>query len=337
MPTHIIGIQTHLPASVVTNDDLGRIHPDWDMPKLQAKTGIRQRHVAAAGETALDLATSACQKLLARDLIPSDRIDYLILCSQSPDYFLPSGACLLQERIKLRKEIGAFDFNLGCSGYIYGLQLATALLESGNAGNVLLVTADTYTRFIHPRDRMLRILFGDGATATLVGASSGAGSITSFVVGTDGKGAGNLMVPAGGLRLPPSEETARETTDSLGNIRSQNHLFMDGGAIFTFAIRTVPALVSQILTKAGRSKDQVDWFVFHQANEFMLDELIKRMGLPAAKVLRRYEDIGNTVSSSIPMALEPALREGRIRSGQTLLLAGFGVGYSWGGCLLTWK
>ncbi|MEI8121627.1 MAG: ketoacyl-ACP synthase III [bacterium] len=337
MPAHIIGLQTHLPAGVVTNDDLGRENPDWDMTRLSAKTGIRQRHVAAAGETALDLAGEACQKLLARGLVDPACIDYLIVCSQSPDYFLPSGACLLQNRLKLKKSIGAFDFNLGCSGYIYGLQLATALIESGHAGCVLLVTADTYTRFIHPRDRMLRILFGDGASATLVGASAGPGAITAFVVGTDGAGANNLMVPAGGLRLPHSEETARETTDVYGGTRSKNHLFMDGGAIFTFAIRTVPPLLSQILEKAGVSKEQIDWFVLHQANEYMLDELVKRASLPADKVLRRYADVGNTVSSSIPMALEPALEEGRILPGHKLLLAGFGVGYSWGGCLLTWE
>lgn len=337
MEAQILGIAYHLPERVETNDDLQRENPDWRMGDVYEKSGIWARHLAAAGETASDLGYQAAARLLQRGLVAADEIDYLLFCTQAPDHYLPSAACVLQQRLGLGKHIGAFDYNLGCSGMIYGLQLAQALVASRAARHVLLITADTYSKYIHPRDRTVRALFGDGAAATLIGPSRGAGRIGTFVVGTDGAGAMNLVVPAGGLRTPRSAETAEEWTDEAGCTRSQDHLFMDGPAIFTFAITTVPRAVKSLLEKAGLTAGDIDWYVYHQANKYMLENLAKRSKVPDEKMLIDVRDIGNTVSASIPIALQRAVEAGQIRSGQRLLLVGFGVGYSWGVCDVVWE
>jgi 3-oxoacyl-[acyl-carrier-protein] synthase-3 len=332
----VLGIAYHLPETIETNDDLQRQNPDWRMDDVYAKSGIRQRHIVGADETASDLGFVAAAALLERQLVPVEEIDYLLFCTQSPDHFLPTAACVLQQRLGLGKHIGALDFNLGCSGFVYGLQLAQSLVAGGAVRNVLLITADTYTKFIHPRDRTVRTLFGDGAAATLVGPATGTGRIGRFVVGSDGKGAGNLIVPAGGARLPASEATAVEVTDEAGCTRCGQNLFMDGPAIFTFAISVVPRAVDRLLTEASITVDKIDWFVYHQANRYMLEQLAKRNKIPLEKMVIDVEDLGNTVSASIPIALQRGVEAGRIRCGHRLLLVGFGVGYSWAACDMTW-
>ena len=336
MKTAILGIEYALPERVETNDDLQQANPDWRMKDLYEKSGIWSRHIAAEGETASDLGYQAAAALLARNLVPLEEGEYLIYCSQSPDYFLPSSACVLQKRLNLGMHVGAFDYNLGCSGFVYGLQIANALIISGSARNVLLITADTYTKYIHPLDRTVRTLFGDGGAATLVGNAKGAGSIGRFLVGTDGGGECNLIVATGGLRTPRSAETGREVTDNAGCTRARDNLFMDGPAIFSFALSTVPRAVAGHLEKSNLSVGEVDMFVYHQANKYMLDNLAKKSGIPAAKMLLDVHDQGNTVSASIPIALQRAVSAGRIQSGQRLILVGFGVGYSWGVCDLVW-
>jgi 3-oxoacyl-[acyl-carrier-protein] synthase-3 len=331
----IAAIEAHLPERVLTNEQLGAENPDWRMDDLEQKLGVVERRIAAEGETASDLAFEACRKLL--DRTSAADIDYLLYCTQSPDYYMPSSACILQDRLGLQREIGAFDFNLGCSGYVYGLHMAKCLIAAGEAQKILLVTADTYSKYIHPNDRTVRVLFGDGATATLIeSADDGPGELGPFLLRTDGRGRENLIVPAGGLRLPKSPDTAREATDESGCCRSKNNLFMDGPAIFSFAISSVPRLVREILAKAGLTSDQIDFYVYHQANKFMLDQLFQRSKIPESKALRCYRWVGNTVSSSIPLAVEQGLREGIIETGHRLLLVGFGVGYSWGAGVLTW-
>ena len=336
MDTSVLGIAYHLPPRVETNADLQRQNPDWRMDDVYAKSGIAQRHIAAEGETASDLGYQAAVALLDRRLVPPEEIDYVLLCTQSPDYFLPTGACVLQQRLGLGKHVGALDFNLGCSGFVYGLQIAQSLVASESARNVLLITADTYSKYIHPKDRTVRTLFGDGAAATLVGRATGRGRIGTFLVGTDGKGAENLIVPAGCSRLPRSAETSEEVTDEAGCTRSKQDLFMDGPAIFTFAISVVPRAVKNHLANASISQDEIDWFVYHQANRYMLEHLAKRSKIPLDKMVIDVHDIGNTVSASIPIALQRGVEEGKIEPGHRLLLVGFGVGYSWAACDLTW-
>lgn len=336
MHVGILDVAYHLPERVVTNDELQAIHPDWRMGEVYEKSGIRARHVAAEGETAADLGCRATEKLFERSSVAPGDIDYLLFCSQAPDYLLPTTACMLQDRLGLPKQCGALDFNLGCSGYVYGLQMAKCLIAAGQARKVLLITADTYSKYIHPRDRTVVSLFGDGAAATLVGPTDGDAVIGEFLVGTDGRGAKNLMVPSGGARLARSPETAEERTDETGCVRSQEHLFMDGQAIFGFAITVVPRLVKQLLSQAELTLDDVDLFLYHQANAFMLDHLARRSKIPAEKMVVDVETIGNTVSSSIPIALARCVESGRLQAGHRLLLVGFGVGYSWGACDVVW-
>lgn len=337
MACEILGIDYYLPERLVTNNELARENPDWDVPAFYSKIGIAERHWAAREETASDLAFEACQKLLARQLVAPEKIDYLMYCTQCPDYYLPSAACVLQDRLGLAQDTAALDFNLGCSGYVYGIGLAKALIVSGQARHVLLATADTYSKLVHPRDRTVCMLFGDAGTATLIGPTSeGPGEIWDPVLRTDGSGFGKLIVPAGGLRLPRSAETAREETDESGCTRSRNNLFMDGAGIFAFAITAVPRLIRDTLAKVGLAVDDVDWFVYHQANKFMLEELFTRSKIPPDKAVMSFEKVGNTVSSSIPIAIKNYQDAGNIQPGHRLMLVGFGVGLSWGAGMLTW-
>jgi 3-oxoacyl-[acyl-carrier-protein] synthase-3 len=304
------------------------------MAKIAEKAGMVTRRVVGDGEAASDLGYGAAKKLFDRGIIRAEDVDFLLFCTQSPDYFLPSSACILQHRLGLRKEAGALDFNLGCSGYVYGLCLACSLISNRVAQNVLLITADTYCKLIDPHDRAARPLFGDGAAATLVSASS-QDQIGSFVLGTDGAGADRLIVRSGGLRNPVIAPPA--AGEATGGALRPPVLFMDGPAIFTFALDVVPGLLQAVLEKSGWSPESVDWYVYHQANAFMLKHLAQKSQVPLAKMVLEMEDIGNTVSSSIPIAIQRYVEAGRIRPGQRLVLLGFGVGYSWGACTVTWS
>ncbi len=338
MHARIVGIHGYLPERVETNEDLAAENPTWDMERVAGLTGILSRHIAAEDETAADLGFHAATRLLQRQLVAQDEIDYLIVSNQTPDHLLPSDACLLQHRLGLGKHIGAVDCRLGCNGFVCGLQMAKALVETSAARNVLLITAETYSKLIHPQDRTSRGLFGDGAAATLVGRSAddSEGSIGPFITGTDGSGGKCLTVPSGGFRLPRSEATAIETVDDHGNIRSQDHLQIDGQSMFLFALDNVPKAIAKLLEKSGNSSDNVDWWVYHQANRFMLENLAKCSHIDDQKIVYHLQTLGNTVSSSIPLAISHYVDAGKIESGQRLVLIGFGVGFSWSVCELVW-
>lgn len=330
----IKAISSYLPPDRLTNEQLAREFGDWTAEKIYEKTGIRERRIAPPDVCASDLAFVAANQVLAAT--DRSRVDFLLLCTQAPDYWLPSTACLLQHRLGLPTSCGALDYNLGCSGFIYGLAIGQALLQGGLATNLLLLTADTYTHYIHPADRSTRTIFGDGAAATILSNDSLA-RLHSFVLGTDGSGAEQLIVRAGGARMPVSPCGGQVGVPAVSSTPgSAANLFMNGPEIFSFTIHRVPALVLSVCKKAGVELEQIDHFVFHQANAFMLEHLRKRLKIPASKFELCLEHCGNTVSSTIPMALEAALREGRIKPGMKVLLAGFGVGLSWGGCLLEW-
>jgi 3-oxoacyl-[acyl-carrier-protein] synthase-3 len=332
----ILGISYYLPPDIETNAEVRRQNPDWRLEGFDDQAGIYSRHLAAAGETASDLGYQAACLLLKRSLTPVAEIDYLIFCSQFPDHYAPASACALQSRLGLGRHTGAFDFNLGCSGFVFGLQMARSFIACGDARYVLLITGDTNSKAVHPRDRSVRMLFGDGATATLIGPGDRGARIGTFLLGTDGTGAKNLIVPSGGYRLPRSPETAKEYTDSAGCTRSQDNLFMDGTAIFTFAITTVPRVIDDLLRKADLAPQDVDWYVYHQANKFMLQNLAARSKIPEEKLVLELADVGNTSASSIPIAIQRWVEAGRIRPGQRLVLVGFGIGYSWAACDLVW-
>lgn len=336
MDAFITGLAVHLPEQIVTNDDLQRENPGWDMPRVEAKTGIRQRHIAARGECASDLGFAAADKLLRGMEVDRSSIDCVLLCTQSPDYVLPTTACLLQDRLGLSTRCAALDFNQGCSGFVYGLYLAKALVASGMARKILLITAETYSKLIHPQDRSVRVLFGDGASACLVTNDSRGARIGTCVMGTDGSGCENLIVPAGGGRQPWSAETGRETKDDQGSVRSANNLYMNGQELFLFTLQRVPEVVSATLAASSTTMQDIDHFVFHQANEFMNEHLRAKLSIPREKAPIVMQGCGNTVSSTIPIALHSIGTDGKLRSGQKVMLVGFGVGYSWGACLVTW-
>lgn len=331
----IKAVTSYLPAGKLTNEQLAEEFGDWHAGQIFSKTGVAIRGVAASNETASDLGVAAAKKLFESGVCAPEQIDFLLFCTQSPDYFTPTSACVMQDRLGLRTSCGAIDFNQGCSGYVYGLALAKSLIEAGSANNVLFVTADTYTKFINRRDRSVRTLFGDGAAATLVNSvDNEAELIGPFVLGTDGKGARQIIVEAGGLRCPPTAETAIEKEDESGNWRSAQNLYMNGADVFNFALRTVPTAVDELLQKCRMTIDQVDFFVLHQANKFMLERLRGKMKIPREKFWIDMETCGNTVSSTIPIALEGALQQGRVKAGDRVALVGFGVGYSWGAAMI---
>ena len=285
--------------------------------------------------TAGDMAYFAARKLFAENIYGEGCIDYLILCTQSPDYPLPTTACILQNRLGLPKTCGAVDFNLGCSGYVYGLGLAKGLIESGQAKNVLLLTSETYSRYIHPKDNATKPLFGDAASATLIaGIEAEYPGIYGLVYGTDGDGADKLIVPAGGMKHRYSETDIETFTDDYGSIRTNYNLYMNGAEIMNFALDVVPGLVDDVLAGASLTKQDVDYYVFHQANKMVLSYLREKCGLLGMPYWDNAEEYGNTVSSSIPVALCDMMGENRTENLKRVVLAGFGVGLSWAGCVV---
>ena len=328
MKAYIQDIAYYLPTDILTNEQIAARFPEWSAEKVAGKVGITDRHIAADNETATDMAQKAAEQLFAQG-VDKSQIDFVLLCTQSPDYFLPSSACILQDKLGLSKDCGAFDFNLGCSGYEYGLAVAKGLIVAGIAKNILLLTAETYTKYIHPQDKGNMTIFGDGASATLV-STEGFAEIGEVVVGTDGSGAENLIVRTSAARNKALANNAAQDED--GNIVSDDHLYMHGGNVFNFTADVVPNMVEKLLSKSGLQQDDVDLWVFHQANKYMINYLRKLLDIDKEKFYIFMEKVGNTVSSTIPIALCEARKEDKLHG--HVLLAGFGVGLSWGGVML---
>ena len=330
---YIKGDAYYLPKRVVTNEDLVHDFPEWNVEKIAGKIGVCNRHIAAENETAADMAVQAAEKLFAEHAdIRKEEVDFVLFCTQSPDYFLPTSACIIQHRLQLSNKTGALDFNLGCSGYVYRLALAKGLIVSGTARNVLLLTAETYSKYIHPKDKGNRTIFGDAAAATLI-ADNGYAEIGNFSLGTDGLGAENLIVRSGASRqkLPLNDLSFDENK----NPHSSDHLFMDGSAIFNFTLEAVPTLVADTLLANSLCLDNISLFIFHQANKYMLNFLRKKIGIDEERFFNYFEETGNTVSSTIPIALYKARQSQKLYG--PVLLAGFGVGYSYAGVILNFN
>lgn len=332
MGAFIKAVSYYLPERTVTNEALAAEFPEWDVDKVYNKVGVRTRHLAGPDETAGDLAEKAARKLFDEYGIAPGTIDFILFCTQSPDHFLPSTACILQDRLGIPTSAGAFDYDLGCSGCIYGLAMAKGLIAAGLASNVLLLTAETYTKYLHPADKSNKTIFGDGAAACLITKEKGLAGIGDFVLGTDGSGAANLMVRTGAARQP--EKTGRFTTDDDGHSNYEDYLYMNGSAIFNFTLETVPPLMKSLLAKSVLEKADVDYFVFHQANKYMLSTLRKVCGIPADKFYVDLEGTGNTVSSTILIGLKECLDKGTIVPGMKVMICGFGVGLSYGAAML---
>ena len=328
---YIKAISYYLPDRVVTNEELVKEFPEWSVEKVAQKVGVDSRHLAADNETAGDMAEKAARNLFQEYQIDPKSIDFLMLCTQSPDYFLPSTACILQDRLGIPISSGAFDYNLGCSGCIYGMAIAKGLIAAGIASNVLLLTAETYNKYLHPSDKSNRSIFGDGAAACLI-STDGFAEIGEFTLGTDGSGANNLIVKTGAARQ--KEVTGNTVEDEEGHIWRDDYLYMNGGAIFNFTLDAVPARMKEVLEKNQILKDDIDYYVFHQANKFMLNTIRKVCVLPKDKFYVNLTETGNTVSSTVLIGLKDSISNGTIQEGYKVMVAGFGVGLSWGGTIL---
>lgn len=332
MSSYIRSISYYLPEKVLTNNGLCSAFPHLQADEIFRLTGIRERHIASQGQISSDLAFESAEALFREHSIDRGDIDFLLFCSEGLDHKAPATACLLQHRLKLSQTCGAVDIPLGCTGFVYGLSLAKALVESGQARNVLLLTSDTPSKAIHPNDHELRLIFGDAGAATLI-CAGGPGSIGDFVFGTDGSGAQNLIVRESGLRYPITKEWL-EKYENVGGLPF-GRMEMKGEEIFIFALKVVPSMVKELLEKAGLTMDDIDLFVFHQANGYLLEILRKKLKIVREKFIVQMESSGNTVSASIPIALHEAIKSGKAKKGDKVLIAGFGIGYSWAGTIIT--
>ena len=329
MEVFIKDIAYYLPERIVTNEELVADFPEWSVEKVASKVGINQRHICAENETAADMAIRAAEKLFTKGTVRKEEIDFLLLCTQSPDYFLPTTSCIIQDKLGFSTNIGAFDYSLGCSGYVYGLSIAKGLICAGIAKNILLLTSETYSKYLHPKDKGNRTIFGDAASATVI-SLNGFAKIGDFILGTDGRGASNLIVKTGGKR---HQEKANDLKfDKKNNPISSDYLYMNGLDIFNFTIKIVPPLIDNILIKNNLKKEDVNLFILHQANKYILNFLRKKIKISKEKFYLDMVNTGNTVSSTLPIALSDARNKGELHG--VILLTGFGVGYSWGGTIL---
>lgn len=334
MKAKIKDIAYYLPERIVTNKELHKENPDWDINLLEERVGVLKRHIARDNETALDLSFQACSKLFSENKDAQGKIDGIIFCTQSPDYIMPPNACILHKMLDLGEDVFAFDFNLACSGYIYGLALAQGLIYSGIGKNILLVNADTYSKYINKQDRSVRMLFGDGAAASWITSADSTAGIIDIQCSTSGKDYQKFIIPAGGCRMPKSSKTALLTVDDSGNVRSPENIHMDGMGIMVFVNSKVPQQIQSILARNRLKLKDIDLFIFHQASKVALDSLVRLLGIKPEKTYQNLHRVGNTVSASIPIVLKEALESGAVSQGEKVLLSGFGVGLSWGSAII---
>lgn len=320
-----------MPEKVLTNEEFVKDFPEWTVEKIVNKLGIKERHITSEEETASDLAVKAAEKLFDEYKIDKSTIDFLIFCTQSADYILPTTACLIQDRLGLEVTIGALDINLGCSGFVTSLSVAKGLIESGSAKKVLLLTAETYTKYMHPRDKGNRTIFGDGASATLVGLN-GIAEIGKFVFGTDGTGAKNLIVKTGGARYRKPINDLE--FDEFGNPHSSDYIYMNGTEILNYTLDRIPDLAYKVLDYNNLKIEDIDLHVFHQANKYIANLQRRKLKIQEEKYYCCFEHTGNTVSSTIPIALNEAIKDGSIKHGYKVLSVAQGLGYTLGGVVL---
>ena len=324
-----------LGETLVTNEDLERENPSWIMSRTVERTGIRARTIANVETTALDLAERAARQLIDRASLAPDSIDGLIFCTQTPDQPLPSNANLLHGRLGLGHAVLAIDLSHACSGYVYALGVARSFVRSGAARRVLVVTGDTYSRLIHPEDRSVRAIFGDGAACCLVSDTPSLGiRVEGVKFWTDGSKSDRFQIENGGARNP-FDPDLQVVPDRNARVKSSNHIQMNGLGLLSFFNSVLPRDIKSVLSLHGQSLDDVDHFVFHQASKMAIDGIVRALKIPEEKVVREFSETGNLVSSSIPVALARMSEQGRIKSRDSIVLCGFGVGLSWSVALLT--
>lgn len=318
MNSRIIGTGSYLPERILTNAELEKI-VDTSDEWIRSRTGIRSRHIAAEGELTSDLALPAAQKALQSAGVAAGDIDMIIVATTTPDMIFPSTACILQSRLGIAG-CPAFDLQAVCSGFVYALSTADLFIRAGQAKKVLVVGAEVYSRILDWNDRGTCVLFGDGAGAVVLAASDAPG-ILATRLHADGRHKDHLSVPG---------------SVCGGKVWGRPFVQMDGGSVFRFAVRVFEEVAHEVLDQAGLKVSDLDWFVPHQANIRIMESTARKLGLPVEKVIATVDHHGNTSAASIPLALDEAVRDGRIRPGQTLLLEGVGGGFTWGAVLLRW-
>lgn len=329
MSIGISGISYALPSGQLTHEELQERFGHKEMDKLIKNTGILNRRVCLNNECASDLAFNAAKKLIDKNNIDSTSIDLVIFSSQMPDYLMPTTACILQDRLGIPSSAGAYDINLGCSQYLYAHANAFAMIKSGLAKKVLVMTADTPSRIVNKMDRSVVPLFGDAGTAAIIENVEEGSGYQDFYFGSDGSEHKALIWPSSGLRKRHSPDTALELKDKLGSIRSEDDMYMDGQKIFIFTLKTVPASIKNMLEKNKINIEDIDYFIFHQASELILNTITKKLKIPQEKFNRIYKNRGNSGGSTVGIALNEAIESGKIKPNSKILLSSFGVGLSW--------
>lgn len=327
MGAKIGAISYYLPEKVYSNVDFFKDFPDSLGSSLE-KTGVIERHIIGADETASDMAEKAALKLFSEHQIDPQSIDFLILCNLEPDYYTPATSAVLHGKLGLPEHCGVLDYNHGCSAYIYGIGMAEGAMLTSGAKRVLLLTTSALTHTFHPKDKSSKFIFGDAASATIIDATD-TGMIGPYIYGTDGRGFNRIIKEDGGARNPITDESQKEITDEYGNTTSRGSFYMNGNSVFLFTLKKVPQMIAQLLAKAGLQTEDIDQFVFHQPNEFLNETLRKKIGIPEEKFIHHFARTGNTVQATIPICLHKLREDGKLKPGTTALLAGFGVGLSW--------
>jgi 3-oxoacyl-[acyl-carrier-protein] synthase-3 len=331
MKIGISAIEYYLPEKIITNDFFEHAKNDF----LEEKVGIKERHIAAENEFTSDMAAKAVNKLIAKHNINRNELEFLVLCTLSPDYILPQTSAQVQTMCELPTSIYTVDLRMGCTGFVHSLSIAQSLIAGMGFKKGLVVTADKFSIYLSYRDYSVDTLFSDSAAAVLVEENPKLFEIMTHDFGTDGKGAEHIVIPAGGARLRISEETSKFETIKPGVERSKNFLYMNGRQVMKFADNTVPISANKVMSKAGITLDDVDWVIMHQANKFMLEEIGDRCGIPREKNYINLWNKGNTIASSIPIALNELLeKHERINHDRYWMITGFGLGFAWGTTLL---
>jgi 3-oxoacyl-[acyl-carrier-protein] synthase III len=332
MSTIITAIEYYLPEFILSNEMLRNENPHWEMDRVVEKSGVSERHIAREGETAFDLAKKACDKLFEYN--NKGEIDGIIFCTQSPDFIMPPNSFLLHRYLGIKDSIFAFDFNHACTGFIYSLAMAHSFLLANLAKKILIVNADTYSKYINKDDRSTRVLFGDGAAASVVEKDVDDKGIIDIELASSGRHFDKFWIQAGGMRMPKSERTSISKSDARGNVINMENIQMDGLGVFSFINTFVPRQIKDLLKRNDLVISDIDLFIFHQASKMTLDSLKKVLGLKNEQLFTNIALIGNTVSASIPIAIKDAMSQGKFKSNQLIVISGFGVGMSYGSIIM---
>jgi 3-oxoacyl-[acyl-carrier-protein] synthase-3 len=322
---HITGWGMAVPEKILTNSDLEKII-DTDDKWIVERTGIKERHIAREGQTTSSLAVEAVWKALSVAKIKPTEIDLIICATSTPEYIFPATACLVQDRIGATKA-GAFDLSAACTGFIYALNMAAQAIRSGSLKVVIVIGAETLSRFVDWTDRNTCILFGDGAGALVLQASDTPGGLLSTVMHSDGSGADLLIVPAGGSKNPTTEATIRA---------GLHYIQMDGREVFRFATRVMAQATREVISAAGILIEDVKWIIPHQANLRIIEAAARGLKLPLDRFVINLDRYGNTSTASIPIAICEAIKDGRLQKGDKFVLVGFGAGLTWGATIAQW-